>query len=62
MEKNVTKEYLKKHKFISLSDYLKKINSDTLFFFENNRVEVSLGNLQYSVPRETDSRPVLFRS
>ena len=56
------KEYLKKIKAIPLNDYLKKPKCEPFFYFQNNRIMVSLDNPECHVLFQTDSRPVLLRS
>ena len=55
-------EYLRRMRVTPLNDYLKELDSDPFFYFENNRVEISLDNPAEKVPKKTDSRPIFFRS
>ena len=59
---NAFEEYLRKIGVIPLNDYLKELDSDSFFHFENNRVKINLDNPAEKVPQKTDSRPTLFRS
>ena len=47
---------------IPLNNYLKELDSDPFFYFENNRVEISLDNPAEKVLKKTDSRSIFFRS
>ena len=55
-------ESLNKHKIGTLDEYLKKVPCKPFFYFKDDRIFVSLDNPDYSVPKKTDSRPVLYRS
>ena len=55
-------EYLRTMRVTPLNDYLKELDSDPFFYFENNRVEISWDNPAEKVPKKTDSRPIFFRS